>query len=114
MKNYHVVVNTVKMDNSGVIMININKKLYNDRMVFDVSGRLDIETAHELEEELDKNISKMKELVFNFKDLDYISSAGVRVVLKCRKQGRLIVKNLNENIMDVLKITEVIKVLEIQ
>ncbi|MDR2830643.1 MAG: STAS domain-containing protein [Methanobrevibacter sp.] len=95
------------------MIININKKQYNNKITFDVSGKLDIETAHELEEELIKNVSETNELVLNFRDLNYISSAGIRIVLKSQEQGKLIVKNLNEHIMDALKTTKVAEQLKL-
>ncbi|MDR2624471.1 MAG: STAS domain-containing protein [Methanobrevibacter sp.] len=94
------------------------KKIYDNKLTVEVSGRLDSESSHELEEELIGNISEITELVFDFKDLEYISSSGLRVVLTIQKimekQGKLTIKNVNKFVMDVFKTTIVYKLLDIQ
>ncbi|MCF0231033.1 MAG: STAS domain-containing protein, partial [Enterococcus sp.] len=49
--------------------------------VIEVSGRVDATTAPELDTEVNKNIEGVKKLIFDFKDMEYISSAGLRVIL---------------------------------
>ena len=76
--------------------------------VFAVEGRLDTSTAPQLEAELG-DLAGVEDLTFDFKDLAYISSVGLRVLLKCQKtMGRekpMVVTNVNETIMEVFDIT---------
>ena len=60
----------------------------------------------------------MKDLVFDFKDLEYISSAGLRILLSAQKtmssQGKMVVKNVNETIMEIFEVTGFCEVLTIE
>ena len=74
-----------------------------------LSGRLDTTTAPELDVFAEKELADTQELVLDFADLEYISSAGLRVILKAQKimngKGGMKVINVNESIMDVFEIT---------
>ncbi|MDR3223788.1 MAG: STAS domain-containing protein [Methanobrevibacter sp.] len=99
--------------------MNIKKKIDNDKITVELTGRLDIDSSHELEKELNENISKINELIFDFKNLEYISSSGLRVILTMRKEmekpgKKLIIKNVNSFVMDVFKSTNIIELLDIQ
>lgn len=87
----------------------IIKNMSEDTLTLTVTDRLNTETAPQLENEINEIGVEIKRLVLDFNDLDYISSAGLRVVLmaqkKMNKQGVMIVKNVNENVMDVFAIT---------
>ena len=78
----------------------INKKLDGENLEFAIEGRLDTTTAPSLEEEIKSNIEGVKELVFDLKDLVYVSSAGLRVLLSAQKtmnkQGNMIIRNANK------------------
>ena len=63
----------------------IEKILNGDSATVAIVGRLDTQTAPELEKELDTFISGLKALTFDMKGLEYISSAGLRVILKAQK-----------------------------
>ena len=63
----------------------IEKKINGEALILIVSGRLDTQTAPELETELDSVLSGLKELTFDFANLEYVSSAGLRVILKAQK-----------------------------
>lgn len=80
-----------------------------NQIILSLSGRLDATNAPELEAELKKSINGIKKLVFDFKELEYISSAGLRVLLNAQKimnkQGEMIVRNINDTISDVFEIT---------
>ncbi|MBQ5491980.1 MAG: STAS domain-containing protein [Treponema sp.] len=73
-----------------------------------LSGRLDTLTAPELEKAV-QAASDAQSLVFDFANLDYISSAGLRVVIAAHKQfvskGGLVVQNVNEMVRDVFEVT---------
>lgn len=96
----------------------IEKQIENDKALFNVSGRLDTTTAPELEKELDSILAETKELVFNLSGLEYISSAGLRVILKAQKvmntQGSMKLTGVNDCIMEVFDITGFLDILTIE
>lgn len=96
----------------------IEKKLNNDAVTLIVSGRLDTQTAPELENELDSILFGLKELIFDMTNLEYVSSAGLRVILKAQKamnaQGSMKLTGVNDNIMEVFDITGFLDILTIE
>ena len=96
----------------------IEKKINNDAATFIVSGRLDTQTAPELENELDSVLADIKELTFDFANLEYVSSAGLRVILKAQKamnaQGSMKLTGVNDSIMEVFDITGFLDILTIE
>jgi len=87
----------------------IEKKLNNEELTITLGGRLDTVTAPSLEEELKASLEGIKELVLDFGALEYISSAGLRVLLMAQKtmnkQGSMVIRNVNETIAEVFEIT---------
>ena len=83
-----------------------------------ISGRLDTSTAPELETTIDNCISGVEELIIDFEGLEYVSSAGLRVILKAQKimnkQGSMKIINVNDTIMEVFDITGFADVLTIE
>lgn len=81
-------------------------------------GRLNTVTAPCLEQELKDSLSEIKILNFDFKDLEYISSAGLCVILatqkKMNKQGRMVINNVNKTIMNIFEMTGFINILTIK
>ena len=96
----------------------IEKKLNNDAVTLIVSGRLDTQTAPELENELNSIFSGLKELTFDMTNLEYVSSAGLRVILKAQKtmnaQGSMKLTGVNDSIMEVFDITGFLDILTIE
>ena len=96
----------------------IEKKVNNDVATLIVSGRLDTQTAPELENELDAVLSGIKELTFDMTNLEYVSSAGLRVILKAQKamntQGSMKLTGVNDSIMEVFDITGFLDILTIE
>ena len=96
----------------------IEKKINKDAVTLIVSGRLDTQTAPELENELDSILSGLKELTFDFANLEYVSSAGLRVILKAQKamntQGSMKLTGVNDSIMEVFDITGFLDILTIE
>lgn len=86
-------------------------------MTLTVAGRLDTTTAPELEKALDSVLDGTKELVFDMTGLEYISSAGLRVILKAQKamnaQGSMKLIGVNDSIMKVFDITGFLDILTI-
>ena len=96
----------------------IEKKINNDAVTLIVSGRLDTQTAPELEKELDAVLPGLKELIFDMTNLEYVSSAGLRVILKAQKamnaQGSMKLTGVNDSIMEVFDITGFLDILTIE
>ena len=96
----------------------IEKKINAEALTLIVSGRLDTQTAPELEKELDSVLSGLKELTFDFTNLEYVSSAGLRVILKAQKamnaQGSMKLTGVNDSIMEVFDITGFLDILTIE
>ena len=90
-------------------MLTINKNKENEKLQVALEGRLDTTTAPQLEGELKNSFDGVKELVLDFENLEYISSAGLRVLLSVcklmRKQGSMKVTNVNEAVQEVLDVT---------
>lgn len=83
-----------------------------------VIGRLDTTTAPQLEAELKQSISGVEKLVLDFAELEYLSSAGLRVILSAQKvmnkQGSMIVKNVNETISEIFEVTGFVDIITIE
>ena len=83
-----------------------------------VEGRLDTTTAPDLEKELKTSLTGMTELTFDFEKLDYISSAGLRVLLSAQKtmskQGSMKIIHVNELVMEVFDVTGFSDILTIE
>ena len=96
----------------------IEKKINGEALTLIVSGRLDTQTAPELEKELDSVLANIKELTFDFANLEYVSSAGLRVILKAQKamnaQGSMKLTGVNDSIMEVFDITGFLDILTIE
>ena len=96
----------------------IEKKIENGNVTLTVSGRLDTTTAPELEAALDEVLENTKELIFNLENLEYISSAGLRVILKAQKsmntKGSMKLTGVNDSIMEVFDITGFLDILTIE
>ena len=96
----------------------IEKNLNGAEVNVKVTGRLDTTTAPELEAELKKSFGGITKLVLDFMELEYLSSAGLRVLLGAQKtmdkQGEMIIKNVNETINEIFEVTGFIDILTIE
>ena len=99
-------------------MLNIIKKIENTSAVFALEGRLDTVTAPELEAALKEVLNGLTELTLDFEKLEYISSAGLRVLLSAQKtmtkQGVMRVTHVNETIMEIFEVTGFIDIITIK
>lgn len=90
-------------------MLNINKNKEGSKLTVAVEGRLDTTTAPELEASLKEDIGGVEELVIDLANLEYISSAGLRVLLAAQKimmkQGKMVVTNPNDVISEIFEVT---------
>ena len=96
----------------------IEKISEGNKLTIALTGRLDTTTAPKLETELKQNISGVEALILDFAGLEYLSSAGLRVLLAAQKvmnrQGSMVIKNINETIMEIFEVTGFIDILTIQ
>lgn len=96
----------------------INKTAQGDTLTLALEGRLDTSTAPDLETELNASLDGVASLTLDFAALQYISSAGLRVVLgaqkRMNKQGSMVVRNVNADIMEVFDITGFADILTIE
>ena len=99
-------------------MLNITKDLNEKTLVVGLEGRLDTTTAPTLEEELKASLSGVENLEFDLAKLEYISSAGLRVLLSSQKtmnkQGKMIVKNVSEEVNEIFEVTGFSDILTIE
>ena len=83
-----------------------------------LEGRLDTTTAPQLEAELKQSVNGVTELALDFSQLEYLSSAGLRVLLSAQKvmnrQGTMVIKNVNETIMEIFEVTGFSDILTIE
>jgi len=96
----------------------INKNLNGTNLEIALEGRLDTTTAPELENELKDSMDAANELTLDFGKLDYISSAGLRVLLSAHKamsgKGGMKVTNVNEIVNEVFDVTGFADILTIE
>ena len=89
--------------------MNINIEKENSVTTIKLEGRLDTTTAPELEKTINNEGDELKNLVLDFKGVDYISSAGLRVLLTAQKkmnvQGSMELINVGEAVMDIFEMT---------
>ena len=89
--------------------MNINIEKNNGTTVIKLDGRLDTTTAPELEKAINGEGDALKSLVLDFNGVDYISSAGLRVLLTAQKkmnvQGHMELINVSESVMDIFERT---------
>lgn len=99
-------------------MMTFDKKQEGKALTFLLNGRLDTNTAPEFEKELQDSLDGIEELTLDFSGLDYISSAGLRVLLSTQKrmskQGSMVIRNANETIKEIFEITGFIDILTIE
>ena len=99
-------------------MLNIKSQKNASELIVELSGRLDTNTAPELEAALKTALEGVEELTFDLEKLDYISSAGLRVLLAAQKtmnrQGSMKVKNANEIVMEIFEVTGFADILTIE
>lgn len=97
--------------------MDINKAQDGDKLVITLTGSLDTNTSPELSEVLDSSLTGITDLTFDFSNLEYLSSAGLRVLLAAQntmdEQGEMRVTHPNEVIMDVFTVTGFTEIMDI-
>lgn len=96
----------------------INQNREAEKLTVAIEGRLDTTTAPEFEKMLGEIMGGVTELVLDMTNLEYVSSAGLRVILKAQKvmfsQGKMTLTGVNESVMEVFEITGFSDILNIQ
>lgn len=97
----------------------IEEKRDGDKLTLFLSGRLETTTAPQLQKVVDEKLSGVLDFVVDMKQLEYVSSAGLRVLLSADKKmraadGSMVVKNANEEILEVFEVTGFDKILTLQ
>ena len=96
----------------------IQKTLNGSTLTLALEGRLDTTTAPQLEAELKASLDGITELDLDFEKLEYLSSAGLRVLLAAQKvmnrQGKMVIRHVNETIQEVFEVTGFIDILTIE
>ena len=96
----------------------INKLFEGETLTITLSGRLDTNSSPALEAELKQSVGGIKELIFDFSGVEYISSAGLRVLLAAQKvmnrQGSMKLIGVNDDVMEVFEITGFSDILTIE
>ena len=86
----------------------VERSLDGNTLTISVEGRLDLNSAPELEKKIELQ-DEVENLIFDFEKLEYISSAGLRVILTLQdimqNRGTMIIKNLNDDVKEVFEIT---------
>lgn len=99
-------------------MLTIQKTAENETLTYALEGRLDTVTSPELEQELKDSMHGVTELVLDFEKLEYISSAGLRVLLSAQKamagRGTMRLCHVSEPIMEIFEITGFSEILTIE
>lgn len=98
--------------------MNITKNTEGKILNIALEGRLDTTTAPQLEAELKQSIGDNNELILDFAKLEYISSAGLRVLLAAQKvmnkQGKMTIRNVNDVISEVFEVTGFADILTVE
>lgn len=96
----------------------INENRDGSKLDIALGGRLDTTTAPQLEETLRTALEGVETLAFDLEKLEYISSAGLRVLLSAQKtmnkQGSMVVRNANSDLMDIFEVTGFSDILTIE
>ena len=96
----------------------IEMKKNMEETILEITGRLDTTTAPVLDKTINEELKNVENLVLDLKGLEYISSAGLRVLLNAQKKmqrvGSMKLKNVSEAVMDVFEMTGFADILEIE
>lgn len=99
-------------------MLDISKTPNGTELTVALKGRLDTLTAPQLEEELKADMDSVTALIFELAELEYISSAGLRVLLSAQKtmntKGSMVLRNVSEEIREIFEVTGFTDILTIE
>ena len=93
-----------------VINMNITKEYNQSKLTLTVEGRIDTITSQELDDEIQKEIKNFDYLIIDFTDVEYISSAGLRVLIGTQKKLKpenipFVIRNVNDNVGEIFRVS---------
>ncbi|WP_407392677.1 STAS domain-containing protein [Methanobrevibacter sp.] len=99
--------------------MNIIKNYNEKELTFSIEGRIDTITSQELDNEIQEEIGNFDSLVMDFNDVEYISSAGLRVLIATQKKLKpenipFIIKNVNDSVSEIFRMSGFDKILKIK
>lgn len=101
-----------------ILVMKINKDLKDNNLVLSIEGEINSFTAPELEEVIKNDLNGVKSLIFDFAKVEYLSSAGLRILLVAQKvmskQGKMSLRHVNQSVMEVFEITGFSNILDIE
>ena len=102
-----------------VIIMNIVKNYNEKELTLAIEGRIDTITSQELDEEINVELGNFDSLIMDFSDLEYISSAGLRVLIATQKKLKadnipFIIRNVNDTVGEIFRMSGFDKILKIE
>lgn len=99
--------------------LQITKEMSGETLKFHIKGDLNVKTSPILEEEIKKSVSGVKELILDFTDVEYISSAGLRVLLAMEKTmrrqgGKMKLQHVNAAVKEIIRLAGFLQVMTIE
>lgn len=99
--------------------MDIKKELQEKKIIFFIEGRVDTYTAPDLEKAIDEELDNFDELTLDFEKLEYISSAGLRVLISTQKKSKkdgfsFKIRNVNDTVNEILRMSKFDKILTIE
>ena len=96
----------------------VHKKTNGSELILTLEGRLDTTSAPQVDAEIKMSLNGVRNLVFDCSGLEYISSAGLRVLLGAQKtmakQGNMVIRNVNQMVADIFNVTGFNEILRIE
>lgn len=98
--------------------MNVNTKVENNTLFIDLEGRLDTVTSQQLGELLPNEKRRNLDIDFNFEKLEYVSSAGLRILVLFKKEAqatnnKMVIRNINDVVREIFTVTGFDKILKI-
>ena len=97
--------------------MNIKQKKEGEKLTLCIEGSIDTNTAPELNDLLERSMPHINELVMDFEKVDYISSAGLRIIIFAQKtmsiQGKFYITHVNDDVMEIFEMTSISDIVEI-
>ena len=99
--------------------LQIDKESVGEMLIVHIKGDLNVKTSPLLEDELTKSVSGVKKLILDFANVEYISSAGLRVLLAMeksmrRQQGSMTLRNVNPAVKEIIRLAGFLQIMHIE
>ena len=102
-----------------MIIMDITKNFSEKQLTLSVKGRIDTITSKDLDKEINDEIGNFESLILDFTDLEYISSAGLRVLIATQKKLKsenipFVIKNVDDSVKEIFRMSGFDKILKIE